>query len=358
VDKTSLEEEVLEKSIAVLPFDDMTPQGDLEYLGDGLAEEIINSLTTIRELKVIGRTSSFQFKGEHLDLRAIGEKLGVDIILEGSIQKYEDHFRITAQLVRAKDNFHIWSERFDLVQTNIFKIQDSIASNIVAKLQLTLSSLEKKRIIKKEIDPEAYNLFLKGMYQYKAEKYTDALYYMKKVIDLDSTYAPAFAYLGLSKSWVTSRAKAWHDTLAVNEALSYSQRSIELDPGLAEGYSSIALISWSLQNDFAKARTYFEKSIELNPAASLILNRYCYFLVWMENFDKATQLAREAMRVDPVDYNSYMILYLVSIYSGQLDTAAGYLKERKRIFGNIVELPPEVVAFRRVLSKVIVNVTH
>ena len=194
--------------------------------------------------------------------------------------------------------------------------------------------MEKKRIVKKEIDPEAYNLFLKGMYQYKAEKFNDAKDYMEKVIDLDSTYAPAFAYMGLSKSWVTYRTNGWRDTVAVNEALSYSQRSIELDPGLAEGYSSVALISWSLQNDFAKARTYFEKSIELNPAASLILNRYCYFLVWMGNFDKATQLAKEAMRVDPVDYNSYMILYFVSIYSGQLDAAAGYLKERKRIFGN------------------------
>ena len=194
--------------------------------------------------------------------------------------------------------------------------------------------MEKKRIVKKEIDPEAYTLFLKGMYQYKAEKYNDALDYMKKVVDLDSTYAPAYAYMGLAKTWITVQSSGWRDTIAVNEALALSHRSIELDPGLAEGYSSVALISWSLQNDFSKARTYFEKSIELNPAASLILNRYCYFLVWMGNFEKATELSKEAMRVDPVDYNSYMILYFVSTFSGQLDAAAGYLKERKRIFGN------------------------
>lgn len=323
----------LDKSIAVLPFVDMTSQSDMEYLGDGLAEEIINSLTSIRELKVIGRTSSFQFKGEKLDLREVGKRLQVGIILEGSIQKYEDQLRITAQLVRTSDNFHIWSERYDLEQTNIFKIQDNIASNIVDKLQLTLTSMEKKRIVKKEINPDAYNLFLKGLYQYKQEKYKECLDYFKQVIALDSTYAPAFAFMGLSKAWVTFRTDGWKDTQGVTEALFYSQRSIELDPDLAEGYSAIALISWRLQNDFAKARIYFDKSIEVNPAASLILNRYGYFLIWMGNYEKATQLAMNAMKVDPVDYNSYIILYFVSIYSGQLEAATHYLKERKRIFG-------------------------
>ena len=119
----------------------------------------------------------------------------------------------------------------------------------------------------------------------------------------------------------------------MKDALFFSQRAIELDPDLAEGYSSIGLISWALQYDFAKARIYFEKSIELNPASSLILNRYGYFLIWMGNFEKASQLAIDAMRLDPVDYNSYAILYFVSIYSGRLVEAAGYLKEWKRIFG-------------------------
>ena len=309
--------------------------GDMEYLGDGIAEEIINSLTAIKELKVIGRTSSFQFKGEKkLDLREVGERLHVGIVLEGSIQKFEDHFRITAQLVNTKDNVHIWSERYDLQQTNIFKIQDNIATNIVDRLQLTLSSMEKKRIVKKEINPDAYTLFLKGLYQYKASKFEECIEYEKKAIQLDSTYAPAFAYVGLAKSWIIYNAHRWQDSLAVNNALFFSQHAVELDPELAEGYSSIGLISWSLQYDFAKARTYFEKSIELNPASSLILNRYCYFLVWMGDFEKASQLAMDAMRLDPVDFNSYAILCFVHIYLGRLLKAFLYLKEWKRIFGN------------------------
>ena len=310
--KVGNEGEAFEKSIAVLPFVDMTPSGDMEYLGDGIAEEIINSLTAIKELKVIGRTSSFQFKGEKVDLRQVGERLNVGIVLEGSIQKFEDNFRITAQLVRTKDNVHVWAERYDLQQTNIFKIQDNIASNIVDKLQLTLSSMEKKRIVKREINPEAYELFLKGLYQYKANKFNECIEYEQKAIQLDSTYAPAYAYIGLAKAWIIYGAHRWQDSSAVKDALFFSQRAIELDPDLAEGYSSIGLISWALQYDFAKARIYFEKSIERNPASSLILNRYGYFLIWMGNFEKATQLATDAMRLDPVDYNSYAILYFVS----------------------------------------------
>jgi len=358
INKVNDENELFDKSIAVLPFTDMTPQKDMEYLGDGLAEEIINSLTTIRELKVIGRTSSFQFKGEQLDLREIGEKLQVGIILEGSIQKYEDHFRITAQLVRTKDNFHIWSERYDLEQTNIFKIQDNIATNIVDKLRLTLTSMEKKRIVKKEIDQETYNLYLQGLYLYKAEKFNECIPFLSKVIERDATYAPAYAYIGLSKAWITYRANRWQDTEAINDALFYSQRSIELDPDLAEGYSSIGFISWALQNDFSKARIYFEKSVEANPGASLILNRYGYFLTWMGNFEKASEFALDAMKVDPVDINSYIILFNICINSGQLDEAARYLNERERIFGQdrpfisqIIRLSFEQGAYDNVIAK-------
>lgn len=320
------------KTIAVLPFVDMTPSNDMEYLGDGIAEEIINSLTTITELKVAGRTSSFQFKGEKVDLHEIGEKLHVDIVLEGSIQKFEDNFRITAQLVRTKDNFHIWSERFDLKQMNIFKIQDSIASAIVTKLKLTLSSTEKGKIIKKEINEAAYTLFLKGLFKYKEEKFTESVNYLSESIKIDSVYAASQAYMGLSKAWICANSKSIDSTL-LKEALIYSERAIELDPNLAEGFSSIALIAWRLQNDFAKASVYFGKSIALNPSASLIKNRYGYFLTWMGDFKKASQLANEAIKLDPADYNGYMVLFNAALYSQNFDDSKKYLDEYTRLFG-------------------------
>ncbi|MEO5979334.1 MAG: hypothetical protein ABIS36_11075 [Chryseolinea sp.] len=323
-----------EKSIAVLPFLDMSPDGDMGYLGDGIAEEIINSLASIKSLKVVGRTSSFQFKGEKSDLREVGEKLQVGIVLEGSVRKFEGHFRITAKLVRTGNNVQIWSEEYNLDETNLFKIQDNIAVNVAEKLKLTLSAMEQTKIVKKEIDPEAYNLFLKGLHQYKAQKYQESIEYEQAVLKIDSTYSPALAIIGLSKTWLIFLTPHWADTVAINEALNYSERAIAFDPELAEGYSAIALISWSIQHNFPKARIYFEKSIELNPSSSLILNRYAYFLTWMGDFKKASELAMKAMRIDPVDYNSYAILFNTGVNSGQLDEAARYEKERGRIFGS------------------------
>ncbi len=196
---------ITDKSIAVLPFDDMTADHDFEYLGDGIAEEIINSLTSIRDLRIIGRTSSFQFKGEKLDLREIGQKLNVATILEGSIQQSGNKLRITAQLILAKDNSHIWSKQYQVEQTDFFKIQDNIAASIVETLSLTLSSFEQSRLIKKSTSEEAYMLYLKGLFQYKRENWQPAADIFQQVVTIDSLYAPAIAHLALSKAWIIIR---------------------------------------------------------------------------------------------------------------------------------------------------------
>ncbi|MDZ4714447.1 MAG: hypothetical protein SH819_03170 [Cytophagales bacterium] len=347
-----------DKSIAVLPFVDMTPSGDMEYLGDGIAEEIINSLTSIRELNVIGRTSSFQFKGQKIDLREVGEKLRVGIVLEGSIQKYNDSYRITAQLVRTDDNFHIWSQRFDMDHTDIFKIQDNIASAVVEKLRLALSSPEQTRIQKKPINEEAYTLYLKGLFHYKATRFKECIVNELNAIRLDSSFAPAYALVGLSKAWVNYHSGKPPDSILTKEALMFSERAIELDPDLAEGYSAIALISWRLQNDFAKSKTFFEKSLALNPNGSLIKNRYSYLLTWMGDFEKASLFARDAIKLDPADFNSYAILFNVALSTGQLDEAATHLREWKNlvgptfpIFNNQLRLDLANGSFARVLQR-------
>ena len=136
---------VIENSIAVLPFVDMSKTQDQEYFGDGLAEQIINSLTTVNELKVIGRTSSFQFKGQNLDLRKIGKTLNVGLILEGSIQVDGKKLRITAQLIRVSDNTHVWSQQYDRELTEIFRIQDDIALQITERLKIALTDQQKQR---------------------------------------------------------------------------------------------------------------------------------------------------------------------------------------------------------------------
>lgn len=320
-----------EKSIAVLPFVDMSSGKDQEYFGDGMAEEIISSLTTIQDLKVIGRTSSFQFKGEKVDLRDVGEKLHAGIILEGSVQKYNDRIRITAQLIRVKDNIHLWSEKYDRKLTDIFKIQDDISTNITEKLKLSLTILQKQRLTKKETDPEVYNLYLKALYAYRESKFEQSIQYNIQAIKIDSTYAPAYAYIALSKAWIINHN---HDLkkLLLPEAENYAQNAIRLDPQLAEGYSAIALMAWSVEHDFLKAREYFEKSISLNPTASLIKNRYAYFLTWMGDFEKAFKMAQQALQSDPVDPNSYIVLSHVFIYSRKFEDADKYIQEGRRLF--------------------------
>ena len=324
--------ELNQKSIAILPFDDMSPQKDHQYLSDGLAEEIINSITIIKDLKVIGRTSSFQYKGKGLDAKNIGEKLKVNNVLSGSIQLAGNVLRITTTLVRVKDNKVIWSQRFDKEPKDIFAIQDSIANNIVEKLKVTLSESEKPRLVKKQTDPQVYSDYLKGFLLYKKEEFEKSIEYFLRAISGDSLFAPAYAYVALAKIWTISRAGTPADYNAIREAKEYAYNSIRLDPDLAEAYSALALSAWRIELDFVTAKVNFEKSIELNPSASLIKNRYAYFLLWMGEFDRAEKLGLEAMSSDPADYNGYVIVSTANNYKKNFKKAENYIQEAQKLF--------------------------
>jgi adenylate cyclase len=321
-----------DKSIAVLPFVDMSSDKDQEYLGDGLAEEIITTLSGLKELKVVGRTSSFQFKGQKVDLRDIGDKLNVGTILEGSVQKSGNKIRITAQLIRVKDNFHLWSQKYDREMTDIFKIQDEIATNITGLLRISLSESESQQLNKTVTTPETYTLYLKGLYAYRENKYEQSINYNTQAIQLDPSYALPYAYIALAKAWIINRDNDFKNIGAFKEAESYAQKSINLSPQLAEGYSAIALLAWTVEHDFSKARNNFEKSVQLNPNSSLIKNRYAYFLTWMGDFERASRLASDAIKSDPVDFNGYVILSRVNQYSGQLVKARQFINEGIRLF--------------------------
>ncbi len=221
------------KSIAILPFTDMSPGKDQEYLSDGLADEIINSITIIKDLKVIGRTSSFQYKGKDLDARTIGERLNVNIVLEGSIQKSGNMLRIITKLISVKEDSTIWSQRFDNESKDIFAIQDSIANKIVEKLKITLTNEEKPRLTKKHTDPEVYSLYLKGMYTYKEQKYDKSIEYNQQAVALDSTFAPSYAYLALAMIWKINGAGNYSDVNVIRETKEFADRSVTIDPDLA-----------------------------------------------------------------------------------------------------------------------------
>ncbi|HNR05680.1 MAG TPA: adenylate/guanylate cyclase domain-containing protein [Saprospiraceae bacterium] len=322
----------VDPSIAVLPFTDMSPDQDQAYLGDGLAEEIITVLSGINNLRVIGRTSSFQFKGEQMDLREIGKRLNAGTILEGSVQKSGDRIRITAQLIRTSDHSHLWSQRFDREMTDIFKIQDEIAAHIAGRLKLTLNLPGNNLPANQVTSPEAYTLYLKGLHAYNAQQYEQSIAYNQEALQLDSNYAASYAYIALAKAWIINKQRDFQNKAALADAQNYAYKSIALFPGLAEGYSALALLAWSIERDFPAAREFFEKSLQLNPNDALILNRYGYFLLWMADFDKASALASKAMELDPVDYNSYFILIRVNQATGRLDKAAQLIREGNGLF--------------------------
>ena len=191
-------------TIAVLPFVDMSPQRDQEYFCDGITEEIINALTSIKGLKVVSRTSSFQFKGEAYDVRKVGEQLGVQTILEGSVRKLGNRFRITAQHVNVADGYHLWSRRFDREMEDVFAVQDEISQAIVENLRLKLVGGEKQTIVKKRTtDVEAYNQYLRGRYHLNRRGYEDILkaiecFEQSNCADCDFAYPLA----GLSEAYL------------------------------------------------------------------------------------------------------------------------------------------------------------
>jgi len=319
-----------DKTIAVLPFTDMSPEKDQEYLGDGLAEEIITVLSGIKDLTVIGRTSSFQFKGEKIDLREIGEKLNAGTILEGSVRKSGNQIRITAQLINVRDNAHLWSHQYDREMNDIFKIQDEIAAHIAELLKISLSVIENRQT--PEISPETYTLYLKGLYAYRERKYEESIDYNLQVIQADSTYALSYAYIALSKAWIINREHDFTNASALLDAREFALKSIDLSPRLAEGYSALALLSWSIERNFSKAREYFEQSILFSPNNALITNRFAYFLLWMGQFDYAAKLALRARQSDPVDNNSYIILANAYQFTGRFKDANQNIQEALRLF--------------------------
>lgn len=248
-------------SIAVLPFEDMSPNGDQEYLGDGIAEEIINVLTKINGLKVIGRTSSFSFKDQTVDLKTIGEKLGVKTILEGSVRKYDDQIRITAQLINSEDGTHFWSETYNRDLENIFAIQDEISSKIADKFKLTQNlSLEKSPPTK---NLEAYELFLRARVSYgRGMVGTEtAMNYLEEAIKLDHSFFRA--YILISDVYFSMGIYGLADpSLVYNKAISAAFRAIEIDPNSYLGYYKLSWLYYFVDWDRDKALENYHKAQE------------------------------------------------------------------------------------------------
>lgn len=313
------------KSIAVLPFVNMSNDIDNEYFSDGITEEIINALTTVKSLKVIARTSSFAFKNKNIDVRTIGDRLGVCTILEGSVRKAKNRVRITAQLISTKDGTHFWSKNFDRDLEDIFAVQDEISLQIADQIRENFGHLNiKEHLIEAPTQNiEAYNLYLKGRYQHlmwDGPGIAKATELYEQSVAKDPSFA--LPYFGLAYCYAMSIS--WRNNKGLlqmtKEKLS---KGFNLDKQSFVGYFSKATLSFWSHWDFINGHKYFQKAIELNPSYTEAEEGLCELYTAVGCFEKALWHVDNILKINPFATNHYFtkanIHYLNEDYNEALD---------------------------------------
>ena len=301
--KTSSKPAIIEKSIAVLPFLNMSGDPENEYFCEGLSEELLNVLSQIDSLRVAARTSSFSFKEKGGDIKEIGKKLNVNTVLEGSVRKSGNRLRISAQLINVADGYHLWSKRYDKQMEDIFDIQDEISMAILDALKVKLLGEEKAAVLKRYTDnPEVYQLYLQGRFHYNkwsgGEGYLKAVAYYKAVIEKEPEFTLAHnglaaCYLNL---WFFSHLPPDQSLPQMKEA---TFRAIELDDKIAESHVSLARMKFWYEWDFAGAEREFKKAIELNNNNAEAYEQYGMLLGILERENEALMNAKKACELDP-----------------------------------------------------------
>ncbi|RDV11479.1 hypothetical protein DXT99_24400 [Pontibacter diazotrophicus] len=292
------------KSIAVLPFVNMSNDPEQDYFSDGIAEEITNSLAHLKDLQVAGRTSSSQYKGAKVDLREVGERLGVTTVLEGSVRKQGNRLRITAQLINAADGFHLWSDKYDRNMDDIFAIQDEIALAITAQLKVTLFENDLELVTKSPtLNAEAYELYLKGMFHInrRGSSILIGLEYFKQAIAIDPEYS--LAYTGYADALVLGAFYGFFPgTEVMQKVKQATNTAIRLDDSRCESYCTLASYYVVLEWNWAEAEINFVKSIERNPrfAQTRALYGMSYLAFLRGRFQQAEKQGRLAVKLAPL----------------------------------------------------------
>ena len=297
------------RSIAVLPFSNLSSDPEGESFADGMAEEIINALSKIKALKVSSRTSSFTFKNKNEDIREIGRKLQVGTVLEGSVRKSGKRLRLTAQLVNASDNTQLWAERYDRELEDVFAIQDEIAASIVAALRVVLTEDEKKAIEQvPTANVEAYEVYLRGrqfFHQHRRRSHEFARQMFERAIELDPGYALAHCGVADCCSFLYQYFDATPANLA--RAESASRRAVELAPELAEAHASRGL-ALSLSRGFDDAEKEFQTAMQLNPKSFEAAYFYARACAGAGKAEEATKWYERAVAVRPDDFATLTLL--------------------------------------------------
>jgi TolB-like protein/Flp pilus assembly protein TadD len=292
-------------SIAVLPFDDMSEHGDQAYFCEGIAEEILNALCKVANLRVASRVTAFRFGGKSADVQEIGRKLKVQTVLEGSVRKSGDRLRISAQLVKTADGYHLWSQQYDRGLEDVFEIQEEIADSIANALSVTLR--RKSPSEQQAVDPKAYDLFLRGLSYFGKQNIQDTIYarqMFERALEVDPEFGRAWAGLAYTYGF----EDLYFNATDVNreEALRTSRRALELAPDLAESHVS-AGIAHCMVKDYAAASAEFEKAIAIDPGNYDAWYFFGRSKVHEGDLARALELFGRAAQIRPEDYQSVLL---------------------------------------------------
>ena len=318
-------------SIAVLPFEDISPKKDQEYYCNGLAEDLITRLNKIEALKVPGRTSSFSFKGRGTSLREIGEKLKVDNILEGSLRKAGNKLRVTVRLIKAADGYPIWSDEYQRDAEDVFDLKDEICLAIIDKLELKLLRGEMEKLVKRHTEnPEAYNLYLLGNHYYNkwthegAKKARD---YYEEATKEDPEYAAA--YVGLAKSYIQLGAEQglFSPREVFPQAKRAVERALEIDKTLSEAHTALGTIKFYYDWDWEGAEVELKRGIELNPNSAVAHDDYSIYLEAVGRADEAIAEAKRSLELDPLSLIANSDLGVHYMAAQQYDEALDQLNK-------------------------------
>ena len=303
-DKTELAVTIPEKSIAVLPFVNMSADEADEYLCDGMTEELVNVLSKVKGLRVPGRSSSFAFKGKNEEdiFRKVGEQLHVNSVLEGSVRKAGDKLRVTAQLINVADGFHLWSDSYDGDMKDILAMESDVAQRVVRALKVQLGVDEARALTNKPTEnAEAYRLYLLGRYhfgKFTRVGWTDSIQYFEQALRIDPGYALAYCGLADTYGWAGGQTLPGREAWA--KEMEFAQKALALDPKLAEAHLAMATAFFCVLDPHGSEKE-LDRAVKLNPNLALAYDQYGWTFGQMGRHDESISAEKRALELDPLN---------------------------------------------------------